>query len=109
MQQRSAARADAEDVEEDDGKAQEDAELLEAINENKEENNGRIGDQYVTRFLREKLLSKPCQNQGYILDGYPKTLEQAKELFAGKQSREYYIYLDKGVRIPHCPPSHTSI
>ena len=71
-----------DDQEDDDGKATEDSELLEAINENREEN-GRIGDQYVTRFLREKLQSKPCQNQGFMLDGYPKTLEQARELFAG--------------------------
>lgn len=83
MQQKSAARADSEDQEEDDGRAAEDSELLDTINENREENNGRIGDQYVNRFLREKLQSKPCQNQGFILDGYPKTIEQAKELFAG--------------------------
>jgi adenylate kinase len=82
LQEKSAARADAEDQEEDDGKAAEDSELLDAINENREENNGRIGDQYVIRFLKEKLCSKPCQNQGFILDGYPKTTEQAKELFA---------------------------
>ena len=25
----------------------------------------------------------PCQNQGFVLDGFPKTMEQAKELFAG--------------------------
>ena len=24
----------------------------------------------------------PCQNQGFILDGFPKTYEQAKQLFA---------------------------
>lgn len=26
-------------------------------------------------------MSKECQNQGYVLDGYPKTLQQAKNLF----------------------------
>ncbi|CAF4414181.1 unnamed protein product, partial [Rotaria magnacalcarata] len=26
-------------------------------------------------------MSPPCQNQGYILDGYPKTFEQAQSLF----------------------------
>lgn len=30
----------------------------------------------------------PCQNQGFILDGYPKTYEQAKNLFARK---DHYI------------------
>ncbi len=29
-------------------------------------------------------MSPPCQNQGYVLDGYPKTLEQAQSLFGGK-------------------------
>lgn len=71
-----------EDEYEDPGKIDEYRELLEAINESKEQNSGHIEDQYVIRFFREKLLSKPCQNQGFILDGFPKTLEQAKELFA---------------------------
>ncbi len=83
FQQRSAARADQEGEEEDDGKAQEDAEMLETINESKEQNNGRIEDTHVIQFFKEKLHSMPCQNQGFILDGFPKTLEQAKALFAG--------------------------
>ena len=41
MQERSAARVDvAEEEEEDDGNAQEDSELLEKINENRQENDG---------------------------------------------------------------------
>lgn len=81
--QKSAARANAEDEEEDDGNAEEDAELLQTIEEYREENNGRVEDQHVIRFFKEKLRSKPCQNQGFILDGFPKTLQQARELFAG--------------------------
>lgn len=49
-----------------------------------ENNNGRIDDTYVIKFFRDKLKSMPCQNQGFLLDGYPKTMEQAKELFARK-------------------------
>ncbi|CAH1792741.1 unnamed protein product [Owenia fusiformis] len=86
--ERSAARVDQEDVEDDDGKAQDDQELLEAIQASKEENNGRIEDQYIIRFFRDKLHSMPCQNQGFILDGFPKTLEQAKELFAAEDDEE---------------------
>ena len=81
IQEKSKNRADSEDAEDDDGKAQEDAELLEAIEETKE--NDRIEDQYVIRFFKEKLHSKACQNQGFILDGFPKTMQQAKDLFAG--------------------------
>ena len=74
---------DAEEEEDDDGKAAEDQELLESVIASKEDNNGRIEDQFIIRFFREKLHSMPCQNQGFVLDGYPKQLEQAKELFAG--------------------------
>ncbi|KAJ8045225.1 Adenylate kinase 7 [Holothuria leucospilota] len=86
--EKSAARADADENEDDDGKAQEDQELLDSINESKESNNGRIEDQYIIRFYRDKLHSMPCQNQGFILDGFPKTEEQAKELFAADDEEE---------------------
>ena len=83
MQQTKARRADSEDQdEEDDGQAQEAQEFLDVINESKEQNNGRIEDQHVIRFLRDRLKSTPCQNQGFFLDGYPKTLVQATDLFA---------------------------
>lgn len=45
---------------------------------------GRLEDQYVIRFVKEKLKSMPCRNQGYILDGFPKTYDQAKDLFNSK-------------------------
>uniref|UniRef100_H2YJ58 Uncharacterized protein n=1 Tax=Ciona savignyi TaxID=51511 RepID=H2YJ58_CIOSA len=72
----------AEDEEEDDGKAQEDSEFLEQIKEGRENNGGRFEDQHIIRFFRDKLKSMPCQNQGFVLDGFPKTYEQAKDLFA---------------------------
>lgn len=58
-------------------------ELLDAINEAREQGS-RLEDQILTRLFRERLHSKPCKNQGFILDGYPKTIDQAKELFSGK-------------------------
>lgn len=75
--------------EEDEDEEEEDLsgeyeELLETIRETKEQHNGRLDDALVVRFFREKLLSKPCQNQGFIIDGFPKTMEQAKDLFGGK-------------------------
>ncbi|PAA65553.1 hypothetical protein BOX15_Mlig018534g2 [Macrostomum lignano] len=85
--QRSAARADAEE-EDDDGKAAEDAETLEQVNENMAENNDRLDDSFVIRFFREKLASKACQNQGFILDGFPKTKQQAEDLFAPDEDDE---------------------
>ncbi|KAG2457772.1 KAD7 kinase, partial [Polypterus senegalus] len=71
-----------EDQEEDREEMIKDAqELLEAIRENMEQNGDRLDDQYVMRFMKDKLKSKPCQNQGFVLDGFPKTYDQAKELF----------------------------
>ncbi|XP_041132487.1 adenylate kinase 7-like [Polyodon spathula] len=63
-------------------------ELLDAVKENMEQNGGRLDDQYVIRFMREKLKSKPCQNQGYVLDGFPKSYEQAKELFCSEDDED---------------------
>ncbi|XP_024121937.1 adenylate kinase 7 isoform X2 [Oryzias melastigma] len=33
------------------------------------------------KVLKDKLMSNPCRNQGFVLDGFPNTYEQAKELF----------------------------
>ena len=41
-------------------------------------------DDTLTQIFKMKLMSPPCQNQGYILDGYPKTFDQAQSLFGGK-------------------------
>ncbi len=38
-------------------------------------------------------MSPPCQNQGYVLDGYPKTLEQAQSLFGGKLEKKNSIFI----------------
>lgn len=73
-----------DEAEEEDGKAQQAQEFLDLLKEDMEENNGRYSDQYIVEFFKEKLKSMPCQNQGYILDGFPKTYDQAKALFARK-------------------------
>lgn len=64
--------------EEEDAKIQSAITKLEEINDCKEQNNQRLDDGLLIMMVREKLLSKPCQNQGYILDGFPKTAEQTK-------------------------------
>lgn len=46
-----------------------------------ENENGRLSDEHVIEFMKKKLASNPCQNQGYVLDGYPKTSQQTKQLF----------------------------
>lgn len=82
--------------EEDPGKAGDYQELLDAINEAREQGN-RLDDQILTRLFRDWLHSKPCQNQGFILDGYPKTIDQAKELFSGKLTDQMFRVTTAGI------------
>ncbi|XP_056333136.1 adenylate kinase 7 [Danio aesculapii] len=74
-----------EDEENDQDDAQE---FLDTLKENMNENGGRLDDQYVIRIMKDKLRTKPCMNQGFVLDGFPKTCEQAKELFTGDEEPE---------------------
>ena len=76
-------------MEDDDAKAQNAQEFLDLLKEDREANNGRYSDQYIIDFFRGKLASMPCQNQGFILDGFPKTCEQAKQLFARECSMTF--------------------
>ncbi|KAJ3067270.1 Adenylate kinase 7 [Podochytrium sp. JEL0797] len=66
---------------EDDTTADADRELLEEIKEATRANNGKYPDEYVVNFLKDKLRSMPCRNQGYILDGYPGTIDEAANIF----------------------------
>lgn len=90
-QQTLSRRADSEDQEDDDGKAQDAQELLNEIEQSKNQETGKIEDSHVIKFFRDKLHSKPCQNQGFILDGFPKTIEHANDLFASKCMNEYIV------------------
>ncbi|XP_068960067.1 adenylate kinase 7-like, partial [Petaurus breviceps papuanus] len=74
--------------EEEEENLEEIQELLDGAKESMEQNGGRLEDQYVIRFMKDKLKSMPCKNQGYILDGYPKTYDQAKDLFNQEEEEE---------------------
>uniref|UniRef100_A0AAR2IL89 Adenylate kinase 7b n=1 Tax=Pygocentrus nattereri TaxID=42514 RepID=A0AAR2IL89_PYGNA len=75
-------RAEEDIDDENDESLAEAQEFLETLKENMEQNEGRLDDQHIIRIMRDKLMSKPCRNQGFVLDGFPKTYEQAKELFS---------------------------
>ncbi|XP_014396966.1 PREDICTED: adenylate kinase 7 isoform X2 [Myotis brandtii] len=77
-----------EEEEEEEENVEDAQELLDGIKESMEQNAGRLEDQYVIRFVKEKLKSMPCRNQGYILDGFPKTYDQAKDLFNKDEEEE---------------------
>ncbi|KAM6273345.1 adenylate kinase 7 [Porphyrio hochstetteri] len=71
-----------EEDEEEEGRNVEAAQsLLAGIKENLEQNAGHLDDQYIIKFVKDKLKSMPCRNQGYVLDGFPETYDQAKDLF----------------------------
>ncbi|NXX54559.1 KAD7 kinase, partial [Scopus umbretta] len=61
---------EGEDDEEEEGKNVEAAhELLDRIKESMEQNAGHLDDHYIVKFVKDKLKSMPCRNQGYVLDG----------------------------------------
>ncbi|RKO96361.1 hypothetical protein CAUPRSCDRAFT_8226, partial [Caulochytrium protostelioides] len=49
---------------------------------------GKYPAETVLHFLRAKLDTPNVRNQGYILDGYPTTVDEARELFADGGARE---------------------
>uniref|UniRef100_A0A8C4FGG7 Adenylate kinase 7b n=1 Tax=Dicentrarchus labrax TaxID=13489 RepID=A0A8C4FGG7_DICLA len=56
-------------------------ELLNSLKDSMEQNGGLLDEQLLVKVVRDKLMSNPCRNQGFVLDSFPKTYEQAKELF----------------------------
>ncbi|KAL3277400.1 hypothetical protein HHI36_012749 [Cryptolaemus montrouzieri] len=50
--------------------------------------NNRLPDEQVNHLLTTFLGSNICQNQGFVLDGYPKTIDQAQELFGVLEDEE---------------------
>ncbi|KAK9728749.1 hypothetical protein QE152_g17073 [Popillia japonica] len=65
--------------------------------------NGKLPDEDVIRLMKKYLTSNKCQNQGYVLDGYPKTMQQAKELFGtedrGEEEAEEEEEAEKVIKI----------
>ncbi|KAM9842537.1 adenylate kinase 7 [Aulostomus maculatus] len=46
-----------------------------------EDDGGLLDDQLLVGVMMNKLNSNPCKNQGFVLDGFPETCKQARELF----------------------------
>ena len=43
----------------------------------------RIPDDLVYKLYKKRLSQNDCKFKGYVLDGYPKSFEQAKKIFIG--------------------------
>ncbi|XP_059908885.1 adenylate kinase 7 isoform X2 [Gadus macrocephalus] len=67
------------------GSAAEAQRLLETLKENMQQNEGRLEEQYLLTLMKDRLTSEPCRNQGFVLDGFPKTQEQASRLFSAEE------------------------
>jgi adenylate kinase len=56
---------------------------LQDIKEYMKNNEGRYPLEQVARFVRDKIRTMPCRNQGYVLDGYPPNLALMQQIFSG--------------------------
>ncbi|XP_032440398.1 adenylate kinase 7-like [Xiphophorus hellerii] len=64
---------------------------LEYINRTLEDNEGVLSEDLISEVLREKLFSKGSRNQGFVLDGFPQTMDQAKAVFADESQENQDI------------------
>ncbi|NXC32657.1 KAD7 kinase, partial [Campylorhamphus procurvoides] len=87
-EQDSVVEEGEDDVEEQGENIEAAQELLDGIKENMELNKGHLDNQYIVTIVKDKLKSMPCKNQGYVLDGFPETYEQATELFSEDSEEE---------------------
>ncbi|KAJ3206371.1 Adenylate kinase 7 [Entophlyctis luteolus] len=79
--ERLERRAAGELLQDEEDSNDADRELLEELREATRNNNGKYPSDFMINFLKEKLHSMPCRNQGYVLDGFPNTIEEATNLF----------------------------
>uniref|UniRef100_A0A665TBL8 Adenylate kinase 7a n=1 Tax=Echeneis naucrates TaxID=173247 RepID=A0A665TBL8_ECHNA len=79
---------------------------LDNINTSMNMNAGRLEDHLLFDILQEKLNSKPCSNQGFVLDGFPKTYEQAKMIFTGQDSEDQDLTVKRPVYNKTITPEH---
>ena len=47
----------------------------------------RLPDDLVFEYLRKRLTENDCRNRGYILDGFPRTYKEAREIFLIKKKK----------------------
>ncbi|XP_039981276.1 adenylate kinase 7-like isoform X2 [Xiphias gladius] len=79
---------------------------LDNINKSMEMNAGRLADHLVFDILQEKLNSKPCRNQGFVLDGFPKTYEQARLIFLDEDTENQGLVVKIPVYNKKITPEH---
>ncbi|TNM95965.1 hypothetical protein fugu_017048 [Takifugu bimaculatus] len=88
ISQLDAAMDNPDEDEEDDDSLEETRMLLSRFRESRDTDT--LDEQFKVKVVRDRLLSKPCRNQGFVLDNFPVTRDQARELFSadGDNSEE---------------------
>ncbi|KAA8583010.1 hypothetical protein FQN60_015556 [Etheostoma spectabile] len=79
---------------------------LELFNTRSEMNAGRMDDHLVFDLLQKKLNSKPCTNQGFVLDGFIRTYEQATLIFSDEDMDNQDLMPEKPLYNKNITPEH---
>ncbi|KAF3850122.1 hypothetical protein F7725_019841 [Dissostichus mawsoni] len=79
---------------------------LDNYNNSMDMNAGRLADHLVSDILQEKLNSPPCRNQGFVLDGFPKTYEQGKLIFSEEDPENQDLMIKAPLYIKKITPEH---
>lgn len=82
---------------------------LEQINKSMEIDEGRLSDHLVFDILKEKLNSQPCRNQGFVLDGFPRSYEQARLIFSDEDTEDQDLIPKKPVHNTEITPEHVFV
>ncbi|XP_068198505.1 adenylate kinase 7-like isoform X2 [Antennarius striatus] len=79
---------------------------LENLNKVMELKAGQLDDYLLADILREKLNSKPCSNQGFVLDGFPESYQQAKLIFSDGDTEKQDFIIKKPEYNKKITPEH---
>ena len=69
--------------------------------------NGRIPLEFITKMVKQELNQAMHRNKGYILDGFPRSLEEAQAMFEQGEDEEASEETDEDeeIRFPKRPVS----
>ncbi|XP_020570347.1 adenylate kinase 7 isoform X2 [Oryzias latipes] len=67
---------------------------LEMIKQSMESSQGQLTEGQVFEILQEKLNSKQCRNQGFVLDGFPESYSQAAMHFSTEETESQESHLE---------------
>eukprot|EP00047_Mylnosiga_fluctuans_P001361 m.219923 g.219923 ORF g.219923 m.219923 type:complete len:665 (+) comp10277_c0_seq1:1060-3054(+) len=88
----AVAKLESPDISpEDSERADAAKEELAEARANIEANGGKYGEELLCKWVKETLGRGQCRNQGYVLDGFPKTTAHAKDIFGAAEEQDTAI------------------